>query len=320
MQPEGKTSPILWGEKRYHTWNYHLRQIFGQKVVKVALNAGLTCPNRDGTVGRGGCVFCGASGAGDCAGNPDQPVTEQFHRVREGLRRKWPQAKYIAYFQAFSNTYGDPDRLYRLFEAALAQDGVVGLAIATRPDCLPPLVLDLLADLNRHTYLWLELGLQTIHDRTLALINRGHDLAAFNRALEKVRSRDIRTCVHIIFGLPGESAADMRATGSAVAGMDIQGVKIHSLYVLQGTVLAKWYAAGHLRLLERETYIDLVVDTLEQLPPSLVIQRLTGEAPAGMLVGPAWTRQKWVVLQGIDRLLTGRNSWQGKHYRPSGSG
>lgn len=319
MDVESKEAPLLWGDKRYHTWNYHLRQLFGEKVMKVSLNAGLTCPNRDGTIGAGGCIFCCAQGSGACAGDPKEEIQVQFRQVRERLRGKWSQGKYIAYFQAFTNTYADPGELRRMYEVALAQEGVVGISISTRPDCLPEGVLDLLTELNQRTYLWVEIGLQSIHDRTLTLINRGHDVAAFYRALDQLRSRDIRTCVHIIMGFPGESEEDMLATGEAVARMDVQGVKIHSLHLLKDTGMVKLYEKGQLHFLERDTYIRLVVDTLEMLPPEMVIQRLTGDAPREILIGPQWITKKWGVLQGIDRLLEERSTWQGKRYRP-GSG
>ncbi|ABZ85545.1 radical sam family protein [Heliomicrobium modesticaldum Ice1] len=314
MTANNEKPPRFWGDKRYHSWNQHLRARFGEKVMKVSLNAGLTCPNRDGTAGRGGCVFCCPQGSGACAGDPSEAIRDQFRQVRERLRSKWSQGKYIAYFQAFSNTYGDPRLLRRLYEEALAQEGVVGLSLSTRPDCLPDDVLDLLVELNGRTYLWVELGLQSIHDDTLRRINRGHDAATFYAALEKLRARGIRVCVHIIYGLPGEGEEAMLETGRAVAAMDVQGVKFHSLHVMKGTRLAEWHAAGQVPLLDRDSYIRLVVDTLEILPPEMVIQRLTGDAPRELLVAPQWISRKWGTLQGIDRLLEERNSWQGKNY------
>ncbi|MBC9784049.1 TIGR01212 family radical SAM protein [Heliobacterium chlorum] len=319
MRGKSEGELLLWGDKRYHSWNYHLRQIFGEKIMKVSLNAGMSCPNRDGTVGTGGCIFCCPQGSGACAGDPTEEIRTQFRKVREKLHRKWPNGKHIAYFQAFSNTYADPDQLRRIYEEALAQDGVVGLSISTRPDCLPEPVLEVLDELNQRTYLWVELGLQSVHDRTLQKINRGHDAATFYRALAQLRARNIRTCVHIILGLPGESEEDMFVTGQAVASMDIQGLKFHSLHVMKGTALADSYAAGELDVIDRETYVRQVVNILEILPPQVVIQRLTGDAPQELLVAPQWITRKWGTLQGIDKLLEERNSWQGKNYRKKDS-
>ncbi|MCW2278011.1 TIGR01212 family radical SAM protein [Heliophilum fasciatum] len=301
-----------WGDKRYHSWNDHLRKHFGQKVVKVSLNAGLTCPNRDGTVGTGGCIFCCPQGSGACAGDPAESIRRQFAQIGAKLKSKWSTNLHIAYFQAFSNTYGDVDYLKGLYEEALAQPGVVGLAIATRPDCLPPDVLDLLAALNERTYLWVELGLQSAHDRTLAVINRGHDRACFEQALANLQARGIRTCAHMILGLPGESATEMMATGQYLAQAGIQGIKLHALHIMRDTRLAAMYRAQPWPLLTCDAYVDLVVRILAILPPDIVIQRLTGDAPRDLLVAPEWITRKWGVLQGIDQRLAALDTWQGK--------
>ncbi|KAB2952667.1 TIGR01212 family radical SAM protein [Heliorestis acidaminivorans] len=308
-----RNTPLLWGDKRYHAFNYHLRELFGEKVMKISLNAGLSCPNRDGTISSGGCVFCCPQGSGACAGDPEQAITQQFRAIRERIQKKWPRGKYLAYFQAYTNTYADPAYLKSIYEEALAQEDVVGLSISTRPDCLPEEILDLLAELNKKTYLWVEMGLQSIHDKTLERINRGHDSTAFYEALQRLRSRGIRTCAHIILGLPGESEAEMLQTGQAVADMDIQGLKFHVLHLMKGTALVEDYEAGRFSFLERERYINMVADILEILPPSVVIQRLTGDAPRHLLLGPSWVSNKWQVLQGIDDLLRERHSWQGKN-------
>lgn len=307
-----------WGDKRFHTWNYHLRQQFQAKVFKVPLDGGFTCPNRDGKVAIGGCTFCSARGSGDFAGDRRADLYQQFHEVKSRMHAKWPQAKYIGYFQAFSNTYAPVAELREMYELILQQDGVVGLSIATRPDCLPDDVVAYLAELNERTYLWVELGLQTIHERTQQRINRGHDFACYLDGVKKLRKHNIRVCSHIIYGLPGETYDDMMETARAVAQMDIQGIKIHLLHLLRNTPMVKQYEQGLVRFLSQEEYTKLVVDTLEILPPEMVIHRVTGDGPPDLLIGPMWSRKKWAVLNGIDAELLRRNSWQGKHWRPAG--
>ncbi len=312
---KGETEwPSFFGDKRYHTFNRHLRHIFGEKVFKVPLDAGFTCPNRDGTVGYGGCIYCSPRGSGDFAGNKTLPIHEQFAAVRNMMVKKWPRAKYLAYFQAYSNTYAPLARLREVYEEALREPGVVGLSLATRPDCLPPDVLAYLRGLNQHTYLWVELGLQTIHERTLALIRRGHDYPTFLRGVQALYEGGIRVCVHIILGLPGEERADMLATARAVAGLPVQGIKLHLLHVLRGTTMANLYNKKSFPLLTKEQYVSLVADILEILPPEMVIHRLTGDGPPDDLIGPLWSRKKWEALNAIDRELTCRDSWQGKYH------
>ncbi|WP_027415167.1 TIGR01212 family radical SAM protein [Aneurinibacillus terranovensis] len=304
--------PLLWGDKRYHTWNYHLRQRFGEKVFKVMLDAGFTCPNRDGSVAIGGCTFCSARGSGDFAGWRRDDLITQFNEVKGRQHQKWPDAKYIGYFQAYSNTYAPVDVLRDCYETILQQEGVVGLSIATRPDCLPDDVVEYLAELNERTYLWVELGLQTIHESTSELINRAHDTKCYLDAVEKMRKHNIRICSHIIFGLPGETEEMMMDTVRAVAKMDVQGIKIHLLHLLKKTPMVKQYEAGLLTFLEKDQYVRLIVDALEQLPPEMIVHRLTGDGPPDLLIGPMWSRKKWEVLNAIDDELRRRNTWQGK--------
>lgn len=309
--------PLTWGDKRYHTWNHHLRTHFGEKVFKVPLDGGFTCPNRDGTVASGGCTFCSPRGSGDFAGDRRQSLVSQFHQVKDRLHQKWPQAtKYLGYFQAFSNTYAPAEELRPMYESILEQEDVVGLSIATRPDCLPDDVLDLLEEIHQQTYLWVELGLQTVHDSTSALINRGHDYACFLEGVAKLRQRNIRTCVHIIYGLPQETPTMMLETAEACANMDIQGMKIHSLHLLKKTPMVRQYREGLLQFLDRETYVRLVVDTLEMLPPHMVIHRVTGDGPPDLMIGPMWSTKKWEALNAIDDELKRRESWQGKTWSP----
>jgi len=299
-------------QKRYHTFNEHLRERFGGKIFKVSLDAGFTCPNRDGTLGRDGCVYCSERGSGDFAGKQGLSLHDQFIEVTARMKKKWPYANYIAYFQAYTNTYAPVERLHEVYEAALAEENVVGLAISTRPDCLPENVLDYLEELNQRTYLWVELGLQSIHDRTMQWIERGHNYAQFLKGLEMLHSRGIRVCVHIILGLPGETKAEMMATAQAVAKMPLQGIKIHLLHILKGTPLAAIYQREPFELMTKDDYVSLVVDILEILPPEIVIQRLTGDGPPDTLLGPLWSRKKWEVLNAIDEELARRDTWQGK--------
>ncbi|MEZ2658998.1 TIGR01212 family radical SAM protein [Aneurinibacillus aneurinilyticus] len=308
-------APLLWGDKRYHTWNYHLRQQFGEKVFKVMLDAGFTCPNRDGTITTGGCTFCSARGSGDFAGWRRDDLVTQFNEVKGRQHKKWPDAKYIGYFQAYSNTYAPVDVLRDYYEIILQQENVVGLSIATRPDCLPDDVVELLAELNKKTYLWVELGLQTIHESTSQLINRAHDTACYYEGVEKLRKHGIRVCSHIIFGLPGETEEMMMETAQAVAHMDVQGIKIHLLHLLRKTPMVKQYEAGLLKFLEQDQYVRLIADALEILPPEMVVHRLTGDGPPDLLIGPMWSRKKWEVLNAIDAELKQRGTWQGKEYK-----
>lgn len=298
--------------KRYYTWNRHLRDHFGFKVMKIALDAGFDCPNRDGTVAHGGCTFCSVAGSGDFAGNRVDSIPKQFHNIKEKMHRKWKDAKYMAYFQAYTNTHAPLLVIKEKFEAALEQENVIGLSIATRPDCLPDDVVDYLAELNERTYLWVELGLQTVHERTALLVNRAHDFEAYIEGVTKLRKRGIRVCTHIINGLPLEDRDMMMETAREVAKLDVQGIKIHLLHLLKGTPMVKQYEKGMVEFLEKQEYINLVADQLEVLPPDMVVQRITGDGPIDLMIGPMWSANKWEVLNGIDAELERRSSWQGK--------
>lgn len=300
--------------KRYHTWNYHLRNHFGHKVFKISLDGGFDCPNRDGTVAYGGCTFCSAAGSGDFAGNRALPIEVQFQQIKNKMHEKWKDGKYIAYFQAFTNTHAPVDILREKYEAALQQEGVVGLSIATRPDCLPDDVVEYLAELNERTYLWVELGLQTVHETTAKLINRAHDFKTYVEGVEKLRKKNIRICSHIINGLPMETPEMMMESTRAVANLDVQGIKIHLLHLLKGTPMVKQYEKGMLKFLTFDEYISLVCDQLEILPPEMIVHRITGDGPIDLMVGPMWSVNKWEVLNAIDDELKKRNSYQGKYY------
>ncbi|UOY94361.1 TIGR01212 family radical SAM protein [Ectobacillus sp. JY-23] len=304
--------PFSNDNKRYHTWNYHLRKQFGTKVFKVSLDAGFDCPNRDGTVAFGGCTFCSAAGSGDFAGSRTEDVITQFHNIKTKMHTKWKNGKYMAYFQAFTNTHAPVEVLKQTFEPVLAQEGVVGISIATRPDCLPDDVVKYLADLNKRTYLWVELGLQTVHERTALLINRAHDYQTYIEGVDKLRKHNIRVCSHIINGLPLETYDMMMETAHEVAKLDIQGIKIHLLHLLKGTPMVKQYEKGLLNFLSLEEYVALVVDQLEVIPPDVIVHRITGDGPPELMIGPMWSMNKWNVLNSIDAEFARRDSWQGK--------
>jgi len=301
--------------KRYYTWNRYLRDTFGHKVYKVALDAGFDCPNRDGTVAFGGCTFCSAAGSGDFAGDRVDPIPVQFEKIKSKMQEKWKDGKTMAYFQAYTNTHAPLPVLKEKFEAALACEGVMGLSIATRPDCLPDDVVEYLAELNERTYLWVELGLQTVHEKTANLINRAHDYATYVEGVNKLRKHGIRVCTHIINGLPLEDYDMMMETAREVAKLDVQGIKIHLLHLLKGTPLVKQYEKGMLEFLEKDQYIKLVADQLEIIPPEMIVHRITGDGPIDLMIGPMWSVNKWEVLNGIDAELEKRGSWQGKHYQ-----
>lgn len=273
----------------------------------------MTCPNRDGTLSDKGCFFCSASGSGDFAGKSTNSISEQFTEISEMMHRKWATGKYIAYFQAFSNTYGPIDTLRSIYEEALKQPGVVGLAIATRPDCIDDHIADLLYELSQQTYLWIELGLQTIHNHTAKRMNLQYDFTTFLSTLDKLQDKNIEVCTHIILGLPGETREDMMSTAREVAKLPIQGLKIHLLHLMRETPLAEVYAKKPFAFLTQDEYVDLVIDILEILPPDMVIHRLTGDSPRDLLIGPQWSLNKWEVLNAIDKRLIEKDTWQGKY-------
>ena len=304
-----------WNGKRYHSLNYFLRNKFGEKIYKISLDGGFTCPNRDGKVATGGCTFCSARGSGDFAGSRILSITEQFEDRKEMMQKKWKDGKYIAYFQAYTNTYAPVDELRRKYEEALAQKNVIAISIATRPDCLDDDVLDYLSELNKKTYLWVELGLQTINDETARNFNRGYDFEVFDNSLKKLQERGIEVVVHTIFGLPGETKEDMLKTVDYVAHSGAQGVKFHLLHLMEGTRMVKQYENGELHLLSKEDYIDLICEAAAMIPEEMVVHRLTGDAPRQSLIGPMWSLKKWEVLNDIDKALVDNNIWQGKNFK-----
>jgi radical SAM protein (TIGR01212 family) len=299
---------------RYYELSAYLRNLFGFRVQKISLDAGLSCPNRDGHISTGGCIYCNARGSGTGAHEQGLSITEQLLRGKEFLGRRYKAEKFIAYFQSFSNTYGPYERLKALWEEALAVKDIVGLSIGTRPDCINEPILRLLESHAKDTLVWIEYGLQSAHEETLRFINRGHDVGAFQRAVEATRHRGIRICTHVILGLPFEGRDHMLETARVVAAAGIDGIKIHLLYVIKGTRMEELYVNGTYRCLEQEEYAELVCDFLELLPPDMVIQRLTGDPHPGELVTPEWSLRKNETLSRIKGILAERDSRQGKKF------
>ncbi len=300
--------------KRYHSWNFALRQEFGEKIFKVPIDAGFDCPNRDGTVAKGGCTFCSVSGSGDMIVAPEAPLPEQFEKEIAMMHKKWPQVdKYIVYFQNFTNTHAPVAVIRERFEQVLTLPGVVGISIGTRPDCLPADVVDYLAELNQRFYLWVELGLQTTFETTSNAINRAHDYQTYLDGVASLRKHNIRVCTHLINGRPGETIEMMQENvRRTIQDSDIQGIKLHLLHLMRNTRMLRDYHEGRLQLMRRDTYVSLICDQLEMIPPEIIIHRLTGDAPWDSLVGPMWSLKKWEVLNEIDQEMLRRNSYQGK--------
>jgi radical SAM protein (TIGR01212 family) len=303
--------------RRYRAFADFLRRRFGTRVWRVTLDGGFTCPNVDGTVAKGGCVFCDNRSFSPNRRLPRASIAAQLERGIEALTRRYGAERFLAYFQAATNTYAPLDRLRGLYDEACAHPQVVGLAIGTRPDCVPDDVLDLIESYAPSKYVCLELGLQTMHDRSLDWMNRGHHLDAFLDAVQRCRGRAFDVCVHLILGLPGESREDMLATIELVAQLPVQAVKIHNLHVVKDTPLEAMHRAGAARMLEREAYVSLVCEAIERLPDSIVLQRLSGDAPPDYLVAPAWCLDKQSLLRAIDAELERRDSWQGKLWTPA---
>lgn len=301
--------------KRYYTLDYFYKHKFGKKVCKISLNAGFTCPNKDGTKGIGGCIYCSKLGSGDFAGDIKKDLITQFNEVKEHMKKKWPDALYIGYFQANTNTYAKTEVLKQKYEPILELDDVVGLNIATRPDAITEDCLDYLEELSTRTYLTIELGLQTIHEQTTKLINRGHDLECFDNMVKKLRERNINVVVHIINGLPYETKEMMLETVNHLNKLDIQGIKIHMLHIIKDTALALMYEKEKFHVLTKEEYIDIVINQLEILKPDIVINRITGDPVKEDLIEPTWLIKKFCVLNDIDKEMVKRNSYQGKKYK-----
>jgi radical SAM protein (TIGR01212 family) len=300
-------------EKRYNLFSRHLKERFNGRVHKISVDAGFSCPNREDTRSRPGCLFCDPAGSGAVGIERQLPIAQQLEHGKEVMVRKYKARRFLAYFQPFSNTYAPPRRLRALYDEALGVDGVVGLAIGTRPDCLPEEVLDLLAEYHRRTYLWLEIGLQSMHDETLAFLRRGHDYRTFLESWQAARRRGLRICVHVILGLPGESREQILATADEMARLKVDGIKLHLLHVLDETPLGDLYRQGRIEVLSQEDYVALVADFIERLPEHTLIHRLTGDGPRDRLLAPLWSINKWEVLNAIDGELQRRDTRQASH-------
>ena len=318
MHMEHEMTPRFWGEKRYHSLDHHLKQTFGEKVYRLSLNGGMTCPNRDGTLGTGGCIFCSAGGSGDFASAPALSVTAQITEAKKRIAAKTGCKKFIAYFQAYTNTYAPLSYLRKIFTEAISHPEIVALSIATRCDCLSDKVLDLLEELNSKKPVWIELGLQTMHDDTLKLIHSGFCRAQYEAAVLALSARGITVVTHLIFGLPGETVEMMRASVSYAASLPLQGIKLQLLHVLKNTELGLWYEKEPFPLFSLAEYCELVADCITLLPPSIVIHRLTGDGPRSLLLAPLWSTDKKRVLNTIQRNLREKNLWQGKYFQTNG--
>jgi hypothetical protein len=301
--------------KRYRVFSEHLKEEYGGRVHKISVDAGFSCPNRAQGRAGSGCLFCDPGGSGAVGIDRSLSLTEQLEQGKEVMIRKYKAKRFIAYFQPFSNTFAPVPRLRALYDEALAVPGVVGLAVGTRPDCLPDDVLDLLAAYHRRTDFWLEIGMQSSHDATLDFLRRGHDYGAFLKAYEGAKTRGLKVCVHVILGLPGEDRGAMLATADEMARLRVDGIKIHLLHVLRGTPLGELYEEGKLAVLGQEEYVGLAVDFLKRLHPETFIHRLTGDGPRDLLLAPLWSLKKWEVLNAIDAELERRDTRQGGKLR-----
>lgn len=305
----------------YRDFNTYLKKIFGERVQKISLDAGLGCPNRDGTLSRKGCIFCDPRGSGTGAFiNHGLSIDEQITRSQSYIRKRYKARKFIAYFQSFTNTYAPVSKLKSLYDQALDHEGMVGLSVATRPDCVNAEILELLKSYQKEHLVWVEYGLQSAHDSTLKRINRGHDVACFENTVRLTHAHGLNSCAHIILGLPGEDRDMMLQTARFVSQLPVQGIKIHLLYVVGNTPLANLYNKGGFRCLERREYVNLVIDFLECLPPDMVVQRLTGDPIKSELVAPLWAMEKPTNLRLLHESLERRATWQGKLYGKSRAG
>lgn len=299
----------------YHSINEELKSIYGEKIYRIALNGGMTCPNRDGKIDTRGCIFCSAGGSGDFAEPPSRSITEQLERGKVRIQKKAPKCqKFIAYFQAYTNTYAPVSYLRKIFTEAITNPQVVILSIATRPDCLSDEVLDLLSELQAIKPVWVELGMQTIHPRSAAFIRRGYDLKVYDNAVQRLHSRDIKVITHIILGLPNESIEDMYASVSHVAKQHVYGVKLQLLHILKHTDLATYYATDVFPVFSMDSYIKTVAHCLELLPKDTTIHRLTGDGPKSLLIAPTWSADKKRVLNTMQTYLKKHNIQQGSAF------
>jgi len=304
----------MWDEKRYNSLNYELKKTFGEKTIKLSLDGGFTCPNRDGTISNKGCIFCSEKGSGDFTSDRTKSITEQIKEQKEVMSKKWISNTYIAYFQNYTNTYDTVENLRIKFYEALSCPNIKGLAIATRPDCISKEIAELLNEINSKTFLWIELGLQTINEDTSILIRRGYKLHEFDKAINLLNEYNIKVVAHLIIGLPNETKEQMLDSAKYISNMNLWGIKIHMLHVLRNTDLEKYYNENYLKILSQTEYINIICDILELLNPNIVIHRLTGDGKKSDLIEPLWSLNKLKVLSDIDRELKNRQSFQGSKF------
>ena len=303
----------MWNDKKYHNLNYELKKIFGEKTIKLSIDGNFTCPNRDGTIGSRGCIFCSERGSGDFNSDKSKTISCQIQEQKQIMSRKWKSNTYIAYFQNYTNTYDTVENLRKKFFEAINCEDIKGIAIATRPDCINNEILELLEEINSKTFLWVELGLQTINEKTSNLIRRGYKLNVFEDCFQSLKMKNIKTVVHLIIGLPGESKEQILKSVSYISNLNVWGVKLHMLHILKNTDLAQYYAEHPFKILSQEEYIDIICDSLELLNENIVIHRLTGDGKKSDLIEPLWTLNKLKVLSDIDKELKIRDSYQGKY-------
>jgi len=301
--------------RRYNDFNTYLRERFGCRVQKITIDASFSCPNRDGTLSFDGCIYCDGKGSGTGAARRAESIKEQIQKAKDRLAARYKAEKFIAYFQAFTNTYAPCDILRKRYDEALADSDIVGLAIGTRPDCVDAARLNLIQEYTATHMVWLEYGLQSIHNRTLEKINRGHTFQDFVQAVRMTQGRDILICAHVILGLPGESRKDVLDTATALAGLGINGIKIHSLYILKGTPLARLFQEGGCTVLDQETYVEWIAAFLERLAPNIIVQRLTGDPDPSALLVPGWSLNKQQTLSLIKKTQEARETWQGRLFK-----
>jgi len=301
-----------WDDKPYYSLNYHYKKLFGEKIYKIALNAGLTCPNRDGKIDTRGCIFCSEGGSGDFAASPNYSITKQIDYGKKLLNQKNTGNKFIAYFQAFTNTYGDYNYLAKIYHEAISHPEIVGVSIATRPDCLSEPIIDLLAEINKQKKVFVELGLQTIHEKSATFIRRGYSLEVFNKAVNLLKKNNLEIITHLILGLPTESKTDILESVSYVSSLPIDGIKLQQLHILKGTDLADVYMNKPFKIMSLDEYANLIIDCIEIIPEHIVIHRITGDGPKKLLIAPKWTFNKKKVLNTIHKNFKLRESYQGK--------
>jgi hypothetical protein len=302
----------MWNNKNYHTFDYEMKKIFGEKAIKLSIDGNFTCPNRDGTLGSRGCIFCSERGSGDFNSDKKKSITEQIEEQKQIMSRKWKSNTYIAYFQNYTNTYDTVENLRKKFYEALSCENIRGLAIATRPDCIDTEILELLEEINSKTFLWIELGLQSVNDTTANFIRRGYKTVQFDKTYKQLKDKNIKTVVHLIFGIPGETNAQMLDSVKYVSEKNVWGIKLHMLHVLKNTDLSEYYERTKFKILTIEEYVAIVCDALELINPETVIHRLTGDGKKSELIEPLWTLNKLKVLSDIDNELKIRESYQGK--------